>query len=164
MPTSADYYPRMCQAGTEDDDYPEFDKDVRMPPNTLEFWRQIGDKGQPFYLDQLHLTRPWNPKADDQKAEDRRVARENEPAYKYARRGFVGTGVGGDGANSIAEQRILGSRAEEIPANFGFNRDRATHDEEFDSTHDHEAWRNAQGDVCLNSCLYLRLRLEEPEN
>lgn len=121
VPGKGDYYPPMSQAGLEDDHDAEVRSDIRMPVNAeaREAFRYIREGGQPFYIDQLHLTKPWDPNAPDQAAEDRRVARENVLAYQGARRGIVGTGVGGGGVNSIVEQRILGDRKEEIPGRFG---------------------------------------------
>ncbi|EXJ86826.1 hypothetical protein A1O3_03780 [Capronia epimyces CBS 606.96] len=131
MPTSSDYYPAMWQAGTEDDADTEPIVDRRLPNNAevRELWRQLQTDGRPFYVDQLHLTQPWDPNAPDQRAEDARVARENRLAYENAARGYVETGVGGAGYNSIVEQRILRERAVELPARFGENRNTATHDE-----------------------------------
>lgn len=109
VPMFDDFYPLMWEAGMEDD--PDYEPErIRMPVNARDTFRKIQDSGQPFYIDQLHLTRPWDPNASDQAAEDRRVALENNLAYQEASRWHRGTGVGGAGANSIVEQRILTSR------------------------------------------------------
>ena len=65
------------------------------------------------------MTRPWDPNGPDQPAEDQRVARENRLAHDGAAEGYVGTGVGGAGVNSIVEQRILRERGLPVTANFG---------------------------------------------
>jgi hypothetical protein len=135
--TARDYYPPMWEAGTEEDPnvFPVNDRAMPSNAEARELWRKLKDVGQPFYVDQLHLTERWNPKAPDQAAEDRRVARENLLAYDNAACGYVGTGVGGAGVNSIVEQRILRDRAQELPATFGYNPDMATHDEEVNMTY-----------------------------
>ncbi|KIX08978.1 uncharacterized protein Z518_00056 [Rhinocladiella mackenziei CBS 650.93] len=126
-----DFYPPMWQAGTEDDfdSVPVTDKHMPTNAEVKELWRALVTAGQPFYIDQLHLSEPWNPRAPDQKAEDARVSRENHLAYANAARGFIATGIGGAGCNTIIEQRVLGERAVEIPARFGENWKMATHDE-----------------------------------
>lgn len=118
IPMSDDYYPLMCEAGMEDDPNAKFQK-IRMPVNARYYFKKIQESLQPFYIDQLHLTKPWDPNAPDQGAEDRRVALENRVAYEKASLWHRGTGVGGAGANSIAEQRILTGRG--IPSADGPN-------------------------------------------
>ncbi|KAI1090691.1 hypothetical protein F5B19DRAFT_461899 [Rostrohypoxylon terebratum] len=122
-----DFYPPMWQAGTEDDPDAEVRRE-RMPSNAEahEAFRYLQFLGDPFYIDQLHLTRKWDPNAEDREAEDRRVAIENNLAYQRAAHGLVGTGVGGAGPFSIVEQRILGDRAIQIPGRFGGNDDDTT--------------------------------------
>ncbi|KAI1637567.1 hypothetical protein F4809DRAFT_604217 [Biscogniauxia mediterranea] len=129
VPFNDDYYPPMIQAGTESNPDHEVQR-LRMPVNAEahETFRYLRELGQPYYIDQLHLVPPWNPKAPNQIEEDRRVARENYIAYKSAAHGLVGTGVGGAGKNSIVEQRILGGRAIQIPGYFGASNVRIEHD------------------------------------
>jgi hypothetical protein len=131
LPSSNDYYPPMMEAGTEDIPNAEVHAEILMPNNAeaREAFRLMRHTGQPFYIGQLHLTRPWDPNAENRKEEDRRVARENMLAYEGAARGYVGTGVGGAGVNSIVEQRILKERMEPIPGSFGFNPNRADDEE-----------------------------------
>lgn len=145
MSSARDYYPAMFQAGTEDEPDPMPITDRLLPTNAeaRELWRYLQDQEQPFYVDQLHLTRPWDPRAANRQEEDQRVARENYLAYSNADRVFVGTGIGGAGVNTIVEQRVAAGRTHEVPANFGYNRDRAGPDELFtgpptyqESTHD----------------------------
>ena len=145
MSSARDYYPAMFQAGTEDEPDPMPITDRLLPTNAeaRELWRYLQDQEQPFYVDQLHLTRPWDPRAANRQEEDQRVARENYLAYSNADWVFVGTGIGGAGVNTIVEQRVAAGRTHEVPANFGYNRDRAGPDELFtgpptyqESTHD----------------------------
>jgi hypothetical protein len=121
MRSEQDYYPAMFQAGTEEepDVIPITGRPLPMNAEPRELWRYMQDQEKPFYVDQLHLEHPWDPNAPEPEVEDQRVARENYPAYENAALGFVGTGVGGAGVNSIVEQRILGERARELPARFG---------------------------------------------
>ena len=150
MPSARGYYPPMFQAGTEDGPDPRPVTDRLLPTNAeaTELWRYLQHEGKPFYVDQLHLTRPWNPNAPDQRAEDRRVARENHLAYANAAQGFVGTGIGGAGVNTIVEQRILGDRAQEFPGRFGSSPYLAGPYEPFTGTPD--VGRNIQDEVWID--------------
>lgn len=120
-PASDDFYPPMMESGTEDAPDAPVRSGIRMPVNAEahEAFRLMQENGAPFYIDQLHLTQPWDPNAPDQQAEDRRVAAENRRAYESATVGILGTGVGGGGVNSIVEQRILRDRIQELPGRFG---------------------------------------------
>jgi hypothetical protein len=137
-PKLYNYYPRMIEAGTEGfEDNPQ--AEVKLYPQTPmpasaeadEAFRWLQESGKPFYIDQLHLSKPWDPNAVDKEAQSRRVAEENAVAYLNAAQGVAATGVGGTGHNTIVEQRILeiGNRLVTLPSQMGNGHPRAaTHD------------------------------------
>jgi hypothetical protein len=137
------FYPTMIEAGTEgfEDNPTEESKvydAVRMPASAEadEAFRWLQEQGKPFYIDQLHLTRPWNPNLIDRVAEDRRVVEENAVAYRNAAKGVAATGVGGTGPYTIAEQRILevGNRLVVLPSQIGGHPWTVTHDETIEAS------------------------------
>lgn len=81
------YYPPMWVAGTENHPAAKAQNE-RMPASAdgQEAFRLLLDSGQPFYIDLLHLTRPFDPHAPNAVVEARRVRQEIERVLAGATR------------------------------------------------------------------------------
>jgi len=104
---SADFFPRAFQAGTENfTNGPEFKRStfakdtptiiakaiaadsVTIPlpldRETKVAWQWLEVQGKPFYIDQLHLTRKWNPLAEKNAAMDATISANSGTAFDAA--------------------------------------------------------------------------------
>jgi len=105
--SSAEFYPRAFQAGTENfTDGPEFKRSklakdtptviakviaadsVTIPlpldRETKVAWQWLEVQGKPFYIDQLHLTRKWSPLAEKNAAMDANISANSGTAFDAA--------------------------------------------------------------------------------